>query len=229
MCFRFVCVPSLDRSSLSFIFNYSRAETNSNDLCFLCPSSLQASLWFASWCCCLSTSPGLRSALRGWAWCTSWPACRPSWAPCSTTSSWTTREGSPSTTPSSNSTCVESAWSTLWVNRLLGSSADFFTVYHFGFSRPSVIAGLFTLRVEFFFLYWLSMIYRGSVLLGGEPVLICQNKFDYWVNWPTQTRLQVLKWLLICPCCLQPIITWQVQYFAFIYVLLMNNLDWPWW
>lgn len=92
------------------------------------PSSLplpQASLWSASWCCCLSTFPGPRSASRGWAWCTSWPACRRSWAPCSITCSWTTREGSPSTTPSWSSTCVGSAWSTRWVSLLLRAASPF--------------------------------------------------------------------------------------------------------
>lgn len=76
----------------------------------------QASRCCASWCCCRSTSPGPRSAWRGWAWSTSWPACRPSWAPSSTTSSWTTRAASPSTTRCSNWTCAASAWSTRWVS-----------------------------------------------------------------------------------------------------------------
>lgn len=134
--------------------HYSWGKTSSNNLCCPCFSP-QASLWFASWCCCLSTFPGLRSASRGWAWCTSWPAYHPSWALCSITSSWTTREGSRSTTRSSNWTCVESAWSTRWVSSLeRAGSADFFTVYHFAFivSRPPVIAALFTLRMEFSFI-----------------------------------------------------------------------------
>lgn len=85
---------------------------------FLDFSVFQAFLWFASWCCSRSTSPGLRSASPGWAWCTSWPACRPSWAPWSTTCSWTMRAGSPSTTPCWSWTSVGSAWSTRWVGLL---------------------------------------------------------------------------------------------------------------
>lgn len=138
---------------------------------FVCVPTLQASLWFASWCCCLLTSPGLRSASPGWAWCTSWPACRLSWALCSTTSSWTTREGSRSTTPSSSSTCVESAWSTRWVGFLRGS-ADCLTVCHFGpvVGRRSLIAGLFALRVGFFFIdrQWFTV------------QVCCLNVYHYW-------------------------------------------------
>ncbi len=70
----------------------------------------------------------------------------------------------------------------------------FFTVCHLAVivSQPSVLWSVYF--EGWIFLYWLSMIDRGSVLLGLEPILICQNKSDYWENQLMQAMIKVLKW-----------------------------------